>query len=138
MLDALELGPEAVVMTRVGGVYGDVVAGRERWVRAWEQLPAQVRSRLVLENDDARYGVADVHWIHARTGVRLVFDYLHHWCHNPARIDQYEALAICLQTWPGQFGAATLATSTLLSTSPFCGERLTCPPMIDLRDSTRI
>lgn len=101
MLDAMGLGPEAVVVTHVGGVYGDVIGGRERWVRAWEQLHEDVRRRLVLENDDTRFDAADVLWIHARTGVRLVFDYLHHWCLNRAGLEPHAALAQCLATWPG-------------------------------------
>jgi len=100
MLDCMGLGSEAVVVTHVGGVYGDTVSGRERWVTAWERLPEQVRRRLVLENDDTRYDVADILWIHERTGVPLVFDYLHHWCLNRAGLDQHEALAACLRTWP--------------------------------------
>ena len=100
MLDCMELGPEAVVVTHVGGVYGDVTSGRERWVQAWERLPEHVRQRLVLENDDTRYGVSDIVWIHERTGVRLVYDYLHHWCLDREGIDQYEALHLCLRTWP--------------------------------------
>jgi UV DNA damage endonuclease len=101
ILDAMGLGPEAVVVTHVGGVYGDVESGRARWVSTWERLPEATRRRLVLENDDTRYGVADVLWIHERTGVRLVFDYLHHWCLDRVGIDQHEALAACLRSWPG-------------------------------------
>jgi UV DNA damage endonuclease len=100
MLDLMALGPEAVVVTHVGGVYGDIEAGRERWVRSWERLPEAVRRRLVLENDDTRFGVSDTLWIHERTGVPLVFDYLHHWCLDRAGIDQHAALAACLRTWP--------------------------------------
>ena len=100
MLDAMELGPEAVVVTHVGGVYGDLESGRERWALAWEQLPELVRRRLVLEHDDTRFDAADVLWIQARTGVRLVFDYLHHWCLNRAGLDAHEALARCLASWP--------------------------------------
>lgn len=100
MLDLMGLGPEAVVVTHVGGVYGDLESGRERWVRAWERLPEPTRRRLVLENDDTRYGVADVLWIHERSGVPLVFDYLHHWCLDRVGIDQHEALAACLRSWP--------------------------------------
>ncbi len=102
MLDAMGLGSEAVVVTHVGGVYGDLASGRERWALAWEQLPELVRRRLVLEHDDTRFDTADVLWIQARTGVRLVFDYLHHWCLNRAGLDPHEALARCLATWPAE------------------------------------
>jgi UV DNA damage endonuclease len=100
ILDAMGLGPEAVVVTHVGGVYGDLVSGRERWVLAYEQLPEHVRRRLVLENDDVRYSVADIIWINERTGVPLVFDNLHHWCNDRDQIDPAAALAACLRTWP--------------------------------------
>jgi UV DNA damage endonuclease len=100
LLDGMGLGPEAVVVTHVGGVYGDIEAGRARWVAAYERLPEAARRRLVLENDDTRFDVGDILWIHARCGVPLVFDYLHHWCNNRAGLDAHEALAACLTTWP--------------------------------------
>jgi UV DNA damage endonuclease len=100
MLDAMNLGPEAVVITHVGGVYGDLASGRERWVRAYEALPEHIRRRLVLENDDTRYSVADILWINQRSGVPLVFDNLHHWCNDRDGIDPIAALAACLRTWP--------------------------------------
>lgn len=100
ILDYMELGPEAVLVMHVGGVYGDIVRGRERWVQNYERLPEHVRRRLVLENDDTRYTVGDILWINERTGVPLVFDYLHHWCLNRDGMDTHEALAACLRTWP--------------------------------------
>jgi UV DNA damage endonuclease len=100
MLDAMGQGPEAVVVTHVGGVYGDHEAGRERWVQAYERLPDGIRRRLVLENDDVRYSVADILWINQRCGVPLVFDNLHHWCNDRSGIDTSAALAACLRTWP--------------------------------------
>jgi UV DNA damage endonuclease len=100
ILDRMELGPEAVVVIHVGGAYGDRRAGCERWIRTWKRLPAHARARLVLENDDIRYGAADVLWIHERTGVRLVFDYQHWWCFNPECMPMDEALARMLATWP--------------------------------------
>ena len=45
MLDRMGLGPEAVLVTHVGGVYGDAEASRARWVTAWEALPDDVRRR---------------------------------------------------------------------------------------------
>ncbi len=100
MLDRMELGPEAVLVTHVGGVYGDHAASRARWAETWETLPEPVRRRLVLENDDLRFSVSDVLWIHERTGVRLIFDYQHHWCLNPERLDMVEGLRGVLRSWP--------------------------------------
>ncbi len=100
MLDAMGLGPDAVLVIHVGGAYGDVLAGRERWVRTYEGLPEAVRRRLVLENDDVSYGAADVLHIHERTGVPLIFDHQHFCCHNPERLPLQETVRRFLGTWP--------------------------------------
>lgn len=100
MLDWMGLGPEAVVVTHVGGAYDDKPAAMARWIRNYEALPEAVRARIVLENDDRIYGVNEVRWIHDRCGVRLVFDYQHHLIVNPDRTPLREALQTCLGTWP--------------------------------------
>jgi UV DNA damage endonuclease len=43
MLDRMELGPEAVLVTHVGGTYGDTEASRARWAETWPTLPEHVR-----------------------------------------------------------------------------------------------
>ena len=100
MLDRMELGPEAVLITHVGGTYGDTEASRARWAETWPTLPEHVRRRLVLEHDDLRFSAADILWIHERTGVRLIFDYQHFWCLNPERLDMVETLRAVLRSWP--------------------------------------
>jgi UV DNA damage endonuclease len=100
ILDAMELGREAVVVVHLGGVYGDREASRERFVRNFETLPGAAQRRLALENDDVRFGVADALWIHERTGIRLVFDNLHHHLNNAYGFPARDALASCLATWP--------------------------------------
>jgi UV DNA damage endonuclease len=100
MLDRMGAGDEAVLVTHVGGVYGDHAASRARWIEGWEQCPEHVKRRLVLENDDIRFSAADALWIHERTGVRLIFDYQHFWCLNPERLEMRETLERFLATWP--------------------------------------
>jgi UV DNA damage endonuclease len=100
MLDRMGTGPEAVLVTHVGGVYDDREAARARWIDGWNQCPEHVRRRLVLENDDIRFSAADVLWIHERTGVRCVFDYQHFWCLNPERLDMRDTFEKFLATWP--------------------------------------
>lgn len=100
LLDSFGLGKEAIIVIHVGSAFGDPIAGRSRFVAAYDSLPTAVRARLALENDDRTYSISDLHWIHKRTGVRLVLDVLHHRCHNPARMPIDEALALALATWP--------------------------------------
>ncbi len=100
MLDRMELDDEAVMVTHVGGVYGDHEASRARWIEGWTACPEHVRRRLVLENDDIRFSAADALWLHERTGVRLIFDYQHFWCLNPEGLDMRATLERFLATWP--------------------------------------
>ena len=100
ILDRMGAGPEAVLVTHVGGVYDDREASRARWIEGWEQCPSHVKQRLVLENDDIRFSAADVLWIHERTGVRCVFDYQHFWCLNPERLEMRPTLEKFLASWP--------------------------------------
>lgn len=99
ILDRMEAGPEAVLVTHVGGVYDDREAARARWIKGYEQCPEHVRRRLVLENDDIRFSAADVLWIHERCGVPLVFDYQHFWCLNPERLEMRPTLERFVASW---------------------------------------
>lgn len=100
MLDLMGLGPEAVLVVHVGGTYSDRVASRVRWAEVFPTLPEPVRRRLVLENDDVRFGPADVLDVHERTGVRLIFDHQHFWCFNPEQMGMRETVERFLATWP--------------------------------------
>ena len=99
-LDALGVGPEAKIVTHVGGVYGDRAAAIDRFVARHAALPAAVRRRLVLENDEVSYPVADTLEVHARTGIPLVFDILHHRVNNASGMPAAEACRRCIATWP--------------------------------------
>jgi len=100
LLEAMGVNAEAVVVIHVGGLYGERQASLARFVQHFMALPGKVRSRLALENDDHLFGIDDLIWLHKRTGIRLVFDLLHHRCHNPQGIDPLSALAQALATWP--------------------------------------
>lgn len=97
LLDAMEQGPEAVVVLHVGGAYGDRPGSRDRFVRSWEELSEPARRRLVVENDELRFTVEDCLWIHERTGSRIVFDHHHHRL-NPGGLDLTEAATRSLAT----------------------------------------
>ena len=100
IFDAMGLGPEAVVVVHVGGASGGVSAGLTRFERGFERLSERARSRLVIENDDRTFALADVLELSARTGAPVVWDILHHHCHDPAGIPHREALARACETWP--------------------------------------
>jgi UV DNA damage endonuclease len=72
----------------------------QRWERGWERLSERSRERLVVENDDRTFSLAHVMELHRRTGVKVVWDILHHHCNDPDDVPDREALETALSTWP--------------------------------------
>jgi UV DNA damage endonuclease len=100
LLDAMRLGPEAVVVLHVGGAAGGKAAGIDRFLSGAEALSDAARSRLVVENDDRSYALTDSLELGRRAGLRVVWDALHHRCNDPAGIADSDALRSALDTWP--------------------------------------
>lgn len=142
MLDMMEQGEEAVVVTHVGGVYGERDAARARFVDNFEALPEPARRRLVLENDDVSWGVDDVLRIHEATGIRCIFDHQHHECINPDGRDIVAACSQMLGTWPKgvrpkiHFSSPRVAPRTIERKDRKTGEKIKAeaPPLASQHD----
>jgi UV DNA damage endonuclease len=102
VLDAMDLGPEGVIVLHVGGLAGDREDAKARFEKGFAKLSAATRPRLVVENDDRLFGLADVLDISDRTGCPVVWDVLHHHCFDPEGIPDDEALRLALATWPAE------------------------------------
>jgi len=100
ILDRMELGLDAVIVTHVGGLYGNKEASLDRFAARYEQLPESARRRLVLENDERAYTIGDTYRVYQQTGIRLVLDQLHYFCNPTPGLDPGEALRLALSTWP--------------------------------------
>lgn len=100
LFDAMGLGPEAVVVLHVGGAAGGVEAACDRFLAGLERLSEAARRRLVIENDDRSFGTHAVAQLAGRAGLRMVWDVLHHHCHDPVGMSDREALDAALTTWP--------------------------------------
>ena len=102
LMDAMGLGPEAVVVLHVGGAPDGVAAGIDRFEAGFALLSERAQRRLVVENDDRTYGLRDVLGLAERIGRPVVWDILHHHCHDPEGIPDREALTLACATWePG-------------------------------------
>jgi UV DNA damage endonuclease len=97
---AMGLGPEAAIVVHVGGAAGGVEAAADRFAAGYERLSERVRAHLRIENDDRTFGIGDVVAIAERTGAPVIYDALHHRCHDPLGIDDREALGLAFATWP--------------------------------------
>jgi UV DNA damage endonuclease len=99
LFDAMGLPPESVVVIHVGGAAGGKEAAAERFEAGFELLSERTARRIVIENDDRTFSLADVLPISERTGAPVVWDALHHRCNDPGGIPEGEALATALATW---------------------------------------
>ena len=87
-----------VITLHGGGAYGDRPAALARLAANLERLPAAVRSRLVLENDDRIYAPADLLPFCVQTGLPFVYDVHHHRCH-PDGLTVEAVTEQALATW---------------------------------------
>jgi UV DNA damage endonuclease len=99
LLDAMEQGPEAVVVLHLGGAYGDKGAAMRRFEESFPRLSEGGRRRLVIENDESIYTVEDCLRVHEAIGVPVIFDHQHHLL-NPGSLPLGEACRRALATWP--------------------------------------
>ena len=101
VMDGMGLGPEAVVVVHVGGAAGGIAAGLDRFEAGFALLSDAARARIVIENDDRTFGLGAVLTLAERIGRPVVWDVLHHHCHDPDGIPDREALKRAMATWPG-------------------------------------
>lgn len=103
IMDMIDLPrtPFAKINIHVGGAYGDKKSAIQRFSENYHLLPDTARRRLTLENDDKvnMFSVKELLEIHEKTGVPVVFDYLHHkFC--TGGWSEKEAMTRAIETWP--------------------------------------
>ncbi|EXJ22947.1 UV DNA damage endonuclease [Alkalibacterium sp. AK22] len=99
-LDSLEVGREGKLVLHIGGLYGDKEKAMERFVANYKELDQTIKDRLIIENDDRLFTIADVLSISEETGAPVVYDNLHHKL-NGEKLNDSDAYWIekAIQTW---------------------------------------
>ena len=81
LLDLLKLPPQqdrdAVMILHLGGVFGDKEATLNRFRENYAKLPANVKKRLVLENDDVSWSVHELLPLCEELNIPMVLDFHH-------------------------------------------------------------
>jgi len=99
LMDAMGLGPENKIILHIGGVYGDKGAATQRFIKQYRALDETIRKRLVIENDDHQYTIAEVLSIGEREGIPVVFDHLNHQVNLDNTRSEKAWIAACAKTW---------------------------------------
>lgn len=98
VLSAMGLDENTVMVTHVGGVYGDKEASLERFIDNFRKLPEEVKNRIVIENDDTSYSISEVLALCQELDRPMVLDVHHHQCYNQGE-DLEEMLPDIFTTW---------------------------------------
>lgn len=77
LLENLGVGSEGKIVIHLGGTYGDKAASVARFESAFRRLAEGTQSRIVIENDERSYSLADALEVHQRLGIPVVFDIFH-------------------------------------------------------------
>lgn len=100
VLRLLQTDCSCKIILHVGGAYGDKAAAVGRFCKNWERLSNGLRSRVVLENDERLYNIADVLELTDRLGIPAVFDNLHHALNPPGEhAPPAKWIGRCAETW---------------------------------------
>lgn len=98
-LDCLGLNTRHKIILHPGGVYGDPESSLKRFQTNYMDLSAQIKQRLVLENDE-KYHIGQVLQLADDLKIPTVFDVFHHQCYPaPGNMDVYQWLERCAAAW---------------------------------------
>jgi len=103
MMDMLGLPQsyEAPINIHMNCYKGDVKDIAMRFIDVYKTLPDNVRSRLVLENEDKpnSWKVEQLYdLVYSNIGIAITYDNLHHRC-NPGKLSAKDAVKLAKSTW---------------------------------------
>ena len=105
VLTALGTGQSSKIILHLGGVYGDKKTALKRFDAVYKDLPASIKGRLAIENDDKAYNITDVLETGGRNQIPVIYDNLHSEI-NPAGSSPHSYwVEKCSKTWRAQDGA---------------------------------
>ena len=82
ILDTMGIDKDGVIIVHGGGTYKDKENTKRRWIEQFDDLPLNVKNRLVIENCERQYSTRDCLDISEECGIPVVFDFHHYQCRN--------------------------------------------------------
>jgi UV DNA damage endonuclease len=107
ILDAMGIDQNGVLIVHGGGTYGDKSTTIRRWMDQFDELPQNVKNRLVIENCERQYSTRDCLYISEELGIPVVFDFHHYKCYQKIHPDHdqesiQDLLPQVVETWTKQ------------------------------------
>lgn len=105
ILNLMDMDYSNKLILHIGGIYGDKASAIDRFVKSFEALDDDIKQRLVIENDDRYYTLADVLYISEQLHIPVIFDNLHHEIlPSLEAFTLKETLKLVQKTWKQQDG----------------------------------
>jgi UV DNA damage endonuclease len=103
IMDLMDLSvtPFNKINIHMGAAYGDKITTAKTFVKNFNLLSSQIKSRLTVENDDkaAMYSTKELYdLVHQEVGIPIVFDFHHHKFCTGNQTEE-EALKLAALTW---------------------------------------
>lgn len=103
--------PEGKMVIHVGGATGGKEKGLERFIKNFKTFPDNIKSRLIIENDDKTYTAKEVLHLCNILNIPMVLDIHHHNCNNNGE-DITDFLGDVFDTWNNEVLPPKLHFST--------------------------
>lgn len=89
MMELMGLDESGKCNIHIGGAYGDKASSGARFIEQFGALPARLRNRVTLENDDKTFNVKETLTVAEKVGVPMVLD-IHHHAVNTGGVEEDE------------------------------------------------
>lgn len=98
LLKGMGIEDRSYINIHIGGAYGDKTSALERFYENIKMLPADIKCRMTLENDDKTFTTEETLEVCENEGIPLMFDY-HHYKANPGDTPLEELIPRFVETW---------------------------------------
>lgn len=98
-LNSLNRDTSNKIILHIGGVYGDKESAMRRFCENYRTLDDDIKSRLIIENDDTSYTFSEVMKIGLGENIPVVYDNLHNNINNDNKNTHRENIILASKTW---------------------------------------
>ena len=103
-LDSLNIDYTNKIVLHIGGVYGDKISAKERFINNFEKLSYSLKKRLVIENDEKNFSIDDLLEISHEINIPVIYDNFHNICYNDNDYSIKEIYIRVIATWKPEDG----------------------------------
>lgn len=89
------------MVIHIGGATGGKIQGIERFIKNFREFPEEIKSRIIIENDDKTYTAKETLDLCNILDIPMVLDIHHHNCNNNGENIE-ELLELIFKTWSNE------------------------------------